>query len=773
MNSCFIYNRNIFKHIYYSLYFAFFFSHFFYINSYMEKSKNINSELMYYKGVGPRRAEALAAEGLNNGRDLLLNFPRAYISRDASDDLRSLAEKIKETPLQSSSIAFLSTALQREVIVIAKITSKKEHNFGKRKLLSLQVSDGSGASAKIQFWQRTEYFAKLYSTGMLLSISGKPELDNYGLSFTHPEIDIIDEEEAHLYGSGAILPKYKLTEPMRKAGITMRLMRDITANAIAKELNYIQETLPDNLLEKYSLPNLKSAVNNLHFPKNNSMLEKSRYRIKFEEILLYLLIISIKKFDYKNNEQGYLINPKSKSARELYDALPFELTKDQKKVINEIAKDMNSGVPMNRLLQGDVGSGKTIVSVLTILMATDCGYQTALMAPTEILAEQHFHTLKKLLPTDKFHIVQLVGGQKTKLRRQVNEDISSGKANIIVGTHAMFQSDIAYNNLGLVIIDEQHRFGVAQRAELIKLAKESYTDKSKAPHILVMTATPIPRTLTMTLHGDLDVSIIKSMPKNRKPILTKVAFESNRDEVYEFIKSEIELGRQAFIVYPLVEKSEKLELKAATEHFEELKEGIFKEYKCGLLHGQMFWYEKEEAMSAFLNKEYDILVSTTVIEVGIDIPNSSVMLIENAERFGLSQLHQLRGRVGRGTEQSFCILMTKDNFKFLLGKKTDLEKERTAAIVRLKTMEETTDGFVISEVDMKLRGPGDIIGTKQSGLPEFKYADLVQDVEIIQTAKQEAEEIVSKDPHLKKLENKLLRNSLLAVYSETNFLEIA
>nr|MDA3842735.1 ATP-dependent DNA helicase RecG [Candidatus Kapabacteria bacterium] len=473
-------------------------------------------------------------------------------------------------------------------------------------------------------------------------------------------------------------------------------------------------------------------------------------------------------------EKGLQMDPKSLSARTLFDRLPFELTRDQKKVIREISRDMSSPEPMNRLLQGDVGSGKTIVAALSMLVAVDNGFQTLIIAPTEILAEQHYHSFKNMLKDLDIEIVQLLGGQRAKARRQILESIESGKAKVIIGTHALFESTVHYNMLGLIVIDEQHRFGVAQRAKLKKLAELSYPVSKLTPDVLVMSATPIPRTLSLTVYGDLDVSIIKQMPAGRKPIRTKVVFEKELPEVFEFIRSEIEAGRQAFIVYPLVEKSEKIDLKSAVEHFETIDNEIFHDLKCGLIHGQMFWYEKEEVMQGFLDKEYDVLVATTVIEVGIDVPNASVMLIENSERFGLSQLHQLRGRVGRGDQQSYCLLATKDNFKYQFSKKSKNDDERINAVIRLKTMEESTDGFRIAEVDMELRGPGDVLGTRQSGLPSFRFLDIIRDVDIISSAKNLADEIITDDPHLRKAKNSLLKEEYMRKYSkDSNYFDTA
>ncbi len=732
-----------------------------------------NNELQFIKGIGPRRAEAFIKEGILTPLDLLYYFPRTYIDRSGTKSLQELKNDLNNI---NDFTAEKNLYFNSESTVVAKIVSKEIREFGKkRQMLSLTISDNSGANAKIIFWNSVKYFDKMYQRGQLLAVSGKAELDRYNfISFNHPDIDIIDEEDSKLYSDGAILPKYKLSEPLRKSGITMKLMRKIIATCLKKYASSVVESFPPSLMSEFQFPTKSHAIFNLHFPRNKDLLERSKLRIKFEELFLFQLFLNLKRDKIRSEEKGVKVKPKSQSARKLYDILPFDLTPDQKKVLREIASDMEAGVAMNRLLQGDVGSGKTIVAILTMLMAIDSGLQVAFMAPTEILAEQHFHSIKNFLQDLDLNVVQLVGGQKARMRRDVLEKIETGYANIVVGTHALFQSEINYNKLGLVIIDEQHRFGVMQRADLIKLAKRSFNDNSVAPHILVMTATPIPRTLTMTAYGDLDVSIIKSKPKNRKPILTKVEFESNHDKVFDFIRSEIKQGRQAFIVFPFVEKSEKIEeVKSATEYYEPLQ-AVFPEFKLGLLHGQMFWYEKEEAMQNFLNREYDILVATTVIEVGIDIPNASVMVIENAERFGLSQLHQLRGRVGRGGEQSYCILMTKDNYKFQLNKKEQSENAKSAAIIRLKTMAETTDGFKISEVDLQLRGPGDILGTKQAGLPDFKYADLVNDGDIMEIAKKTAIKIIGEDPHLRSQDNRLLRAEMSRNYfSDSNFFDIA
>ena len=740
-----------------------------------ENTKDI-LPLQWIKGVGPKKAEALAKEGIVNPVDILMYFPRAYIDRNAVSSLKALAVKLRQenSSLKDPSSKFFS--MQTEVTVVANIASKKEIQFGKKKkMLRVGLQDISGGFAEMIFWSYAAYYDRTLKIGELVTVSGKVELDKYGkVSFTHPEIDKFNDDDAKAYAEGKILPVYKLTEGMRNVGINVRSLRYIVENVIDKELGNIKETLSDELLMKFKLPGIRDAVRQLHFPTSKKNIERCRQRMKFQEIFFFEMFLAVRQQGVKIKEKGLLIEPKSRRARELVDALPFELTGDQKKVIREVARDFQSGSPMNRLLQGDVGSGKTIVAVLSMLMAVDEGFQTAFMAPTELLAEQHYRNLTKYMSKLGVKVIQLVGGQKKKARREILEQIASGEGQIIVGTHALFESEIEYNKLGLVIIDEQHRFGVAQRAELKKLGERSHEDNNISPHILVMSATPIPRTLSMTVYGDLDVSIIKEMPKNRKPIKTKVAFESQLHEVYEFIRDEIKKGHQAYIVYPLVEDSEKLDLKSAVTHYDFLNNEIFPELKCGLLHGQMFWYEKEDAMQAFLNKEYHILVATTVIEVGIDIPNATVMLIENAERFGLSQLHQLRGRVGRGADQSFCILATKDNFRYEMRKKGSREDDSKANIIRLKTMERTSDGFEIAKVDLDLRGPGDFLGTKQSGLPNFKFIDLVNDGRIIDAARKEAFNIIKNDPHLRNAVNIRIRNEFLKQYENgMNFFDVA
>ncbi len=739
----------------------------------MEKAAKSEFNLQYLKGVGPKKAEILMKEGFYNCKDLINYFPRSYIDRDRVDSLKALSVKLLKDK-NYDEIDITDFNLKSEVTVLARVADIQSKEFGKRGFLKIIIRDDSGGKASIMFWNYVDYYKKLYKIDDLLSVSGKVEIDSYNqIVFNQPEIQKFDEDTDEDEFKSSIMPVYRITDKMKRSGINNKNLRTIINNAISRELGNVKETLPEFILNIFGYVGLSETIRALHFPNNFTEVLNARNRMKFEEIFFFELYLALRHSGIKIEEKGIEINPKSPTARKVYEDLPFELTSDQKKVIREISDDMKSGKPMNRLLQGDVGSGKTIVAMLGMLSAIDNGYQVALMAPTEILAEQHYHTFLNLLKGYDIKIVQLLGGQKKKVRQQVLSEIASGQANIIIGTHSLFESTVFYNKLGLAVIDEQHRFGVNQRSDLKELAKRSH-QQGLSPHILVMSATPIPRTLALTVYGDLDVSVIRQMPKNRKPIKTKVVFESQLEKVYEFIKEEIKFGRQAYIVFPLVEKSEKLELKSAVEHFELLANEVFREYKCGLLHGQMFWYEKEEVMSGFLKKEYDIVVATTVIEVGIDIPNASVMLINNAERFGLSQLHQLRGRVGRGAEQSYCYLATKENFKYEFNRKGVDEEDQKSNIIRLKTMERTTDGFEISEVDMRLRGPGDVLGTRQSGLPAFKFLDLIGDTELISLAKRTAFDIIAADPKLINPENRELKVSYQEKYkNEFNYFDIA
>lgn len=517
--------------------------------------------------------------------------------------------------------------------------------------------------------------------------------------------------------------------------------------------NYIEETLPEEFLKEYNLISKKDAVVRINFPVQYSDIETSRRRLAFEELFFLELILALKKKTLENEKKGITF---SKSIDELKakfkKTLPYELTNAQIKVINEIYGDMNSDKCMNRLLQGDVGSGKTVVAVFSMLIAIENGYQCAFMCPTELLAEQHFKTITEMLKPFDLKITLLVGGQKKKLREEILTDIKTGKSNIIIGTHALIQEKVEFQNLGFVVIDEQHKFGVMQRAKL--------KEKGLNPDVLVMTATPIPRTLSMTYYGDLDVSVIDELPKNRIPIKTALRSEKDKENIYKFIRLEIQNGRQVYIIYPIIDESEKLDLKSAEENYLILKNNIFRDYEVGMVHGRMLWNEKDEVMEDFKNGKLNILVSTTVIEVGIDIPNATVMIIEEAQRFGLSQLHQLRGRVGRGAEQSYCILVAKN-------------LDETAS-KRLNILCETTDGFKIAEADMEIRGPGEFFGIRQSGVLNFSCTDLNTDKDLLESARKIAFKIIEEDLHLRKPEHSVIKKAFQKNYSDSLYLmEIA
>jgi ATP-dependent DNA helicase RecG len=731
-------------------------------------NQEIHSELQFIKGIGPQRAKALAKENIFSLFDLAAYFPRDYIDRSSVSSLRSLNVKLRQDFVYDGKLFKEAINLKNEVTVVASIKSKVEKRIGRnRKMLSVELTDESGGSAFIIYWSYTDYYKKLLKDDQLYIISGRVELDKFQkIVFNHPEIDEFNENDEQLFRGGTILPVYRMTQELKNARWSMKLLRNVVQNALETVIDSFEESLPDALLTKYNFPTIQTAVSNLHFPENTQLLQVSRERMKFEEIFFFQLLIAFRSRGVKEKERGQVFRIKSPLARQLYDDLPFELTGDQKKVIREIAQDFESGKAMSRLLQGDVGSGKTIVAVLSMLIAIENGYQVAIMAPTEVLAEQHHALISNLIQELDLNIVSLTGSQGKKLRREVLERISSGEANIIVGTHAMVVETVEYNNLAYIVIDEQHRFGVEQRAKLKALGNRSMGNTDIVPHILLMSATPIPRTLSLTLYGDLEQSFIKEMPSGRKPIKTRVTFENDLFEVYSFVQDEVTEGRQAYIIYPLVEKSEKLDLKAAVEQFDDLNEEVFPDLNCGLIHGQMKWSEKESVMHDFKDKKYDILVATTVIEVGIDVPNATVMIINNAERFGLATLHQLRGRVGRDEAQSYCVLVTKDNYRYDYHKKEKKDEERKAAIIRLKTMEETTDGFKISEIDMKLRGHGDLAGTRQSGLPIFRFINLMEDEEIIANARNEAKIILETDPQLRSPENHPVRRNFVKLYGK-------
>lgn len=712
-------------------------------------SDGLNTPIQYVKGVGPKRASALKSVGVETVRDLLYYFPRDYL------DLSKVVP-----------IAKLKNFHEQYVTVIGIVKTFSMVGRPPRQRFELILGDAT-ATVPLVFFQRTHYYKDAFTIGETLAVSGKVSVFRNRPQIVHPSIDRLsggdDEEdkEGVLHTSG-IVPKYSSSEELRAVHLDTKGFRRILKAATEQYLVYVKEFLPEQIRTALTLSPLKESLRSIHFPESYEALETARRRLKFDELFFLQLLLALRRTKYHVEQPGIAFKVESALARKLVESLPFKLTKAQVKVINEIAEDMKQPKPMNRLLQGDVGSGKTVVALLAMLVAIENGYQTSFMAPTEILAEQHYHTIAKFLKDMPVNVRLLIGGQSKRLREDIAEDVRHGSANIVVGTHALIQEDIEFANLGLVVIDEQHRFGVSQRLALREKGIQSH-GHTVHPDVLIMTATPIPRTLSLTLYGDLDVSTIDELPKNRRPIKTILKIESQRQSIYKFIRDEVQKGRQVYIVYPLIEESEKLDLKAATDGYEQLQKDIFPEMKVGLLHGRMSSDEKDRVMEAFLRNEINILVSTTVIEVGIDVPNASVMVIEHAERFGLSQLHQLRGRVGRGAEQSYCILMAPNWMANLVQRSSQVsmidgeDDERVKAERRIAAMLETTNGFKIAEIDLKLRGPGDFFGTRQSGFPELHIANLMTDTDLLTLARQQAFDLIKNDPHLRHPDHQELR----------------
>lgn len=662
----------------------------------------MSSNLIHLPQLSSKRLEALHSIGIYKPQDLLYFFPRRYIDRSNVQSIKNL--------LGSG----------EEVTVSGKITKTDEVGFGKKKRLEVSITDGTGTLKGVWF-RGGSFFKRSLQPGGLVAFFGQAKRFGKTVNIAHPEISSISEE-GDLSDFSRIIPIYPANKEFSKSRITSTLIQKWISELLNER--QFEEFIPSEILKELNFPELKTALKWIHKPDSHKEHKSALNRFKFEELFLFELSMAKIKRTITERGKGHIFSQfKPSTSTYFNEKLPFNLTDGQKLALGDIKKDVKSGRQMNRLIQGDVGAGKTIVAMGALLMAKDNGYQSAFAAPTEILAEQHFHTLSQHLEGLNINVRLLVGGQKTKLRRDILTDIEGGTCDIVVGTHAIFQDKVKFHNLGLAVIDEQHRFGVKQRAELL--------NKGEHPHVLVMSATPIPRSLAMTLYADLDVSIIKGLPSGRKPIETAIRSDKKRDEVFHFVGQEISEGGQVYVIYPLVEESEALDLKDATAGFEKIK-ARFPEFNIGLIHGRMSSDEKESTMNAFKKNEIQILVSTTVIEVGVDVPNASIMIIEHAERFGLSQLHQLRGRIGRGYRQSYCILIP------------DVKVSKAGAY-RLKTMEETNDGFRIAEADLKLRGPGDFLGTKQSGLPDFKTADIVEDQLILQQAKSFAQQIINVD----------------------------
>ncbi|KAF0150349.1 MAG: ATP-dependent DNA helicase RecG [Ignavibacteria bacterium] len=714
--------------------------------------KELTKSVQYLKSIGPKRAESFAQIGIRTIYDLLFYFPARYLDRT------NILTSIKV-------VQYVSDGYEGEVTITGKVVDSEIHYYSKKQILKVRMKDATGFFECIWF-NGAKFFKNYFNEGEYFAVSGKPVLTKYGhLQFVHPDFDRLAEAESKDFlNTGKIIPFYKLPKQLKETHIGDFSLRKIIFSTVETYSTFVSETLPEELLNKYTLLNICDTIKFLHAPINFGELAKARTRIKFEEIFYFECMVAQRKKLFATKHLGFSFKAKTNQLKHFLNSLPFELTSAQLKVLSEIRKDLESDVPMNRLLQGDVGSGKTIVALISIVIAISNGYQCALMVPTEILADQHYKRICRMFEPLGFITEILIGGQKKAEREHILSNIAAGKTNLVIGTHALIEETVDFKNLGLIVIDEQHRFGVVQRLELTK--------KGIAPNILVMTATPIPRTLSMTLYGDIDVSTIDCLPKERIPVKTILRGESKLPAIYDFVKKKAAEGVQSFIVYPLVEESDKLELKAATKHYEELKTNHLKDLSIGLIHGKMKWQEKENIMNEFAEKKFALLVSTTVIEVGIDIPNANIIIINDAHRFGLSQLHQLRGRVGRSSAQSYCILVTKDelalrsnNFSFSHEYLPTQIIERYKSSIRLNAMVNSSNGFELSEMDFKLRGPGNIFGIEQSGLPEFKYINLVEDVSLIQQAKDSAFELIGKDPELVNPNNLVVKNILLDKFS--------
>ncbi len=676
----------------------------------------LHTSIEYLKGVGPSRADLLRKElGIRTLSDLANFFPNRYIDR---------TQFLKINQLQQNTA---------EVQIIGKITHLKTVQQKRGSRLVATFEDEAG-SMDLVWFRGVKWIKESLKVDVPYVAFGRVNWFNGLFTMPHPELELVSDYKKSL--QTAMQPVYPSTENLSSKGVTNRVVVKMMQQLFANISATFDETLSREIIDKLKLVSKSEALFNIHFPKNQILLTKAQQRLKFEELFFIQLQLIRKKLIHKSKIKGYIFQSVGDNFNSFYkDHLPFELTNAQKKVIKEIRKDMATGAQMNRLLQGDVGSGKTIVALLTMLIALDNDFQATLMAPTEILAIQHFNAISVLMKGLNISISLLTGSVKTKERNKIHEQLENGELNILIGTHALLEDKVKFKNLGLSIIDEQHRFGVAQRAKM-------WMKNELPPHILVMTATPIPRTLAMSVYGDLDISVIDELPPGRKQILTAHRYDSNRLSVFKFMKEEIAKGRQVYVVYPLIQESQKLDFKDLMDGYESITREFPKpKYQISIVHGKMKSEAKEFEMNRFLNGETQIMVATTVIEVGVDIPNASVMVIESAERFGLSQLHQLRGRVGRGAEQSYCILMT--SFKLTSDAKT-----------RLETMVKTNDGFEIAEVDLKLRGPGDLMGTQQSGILNLRIADIVKDAAILKRAREVAFQVLNEDPNLKSIMNK-------------------
>ncbi len=684
----------------------------------------LNTPVTYLKGVGPKKAELLQKEfGIATYGDLLFHFPFRYVDK-------SRIYKVKE-------VISDNTYFQLK----GKVSGLQTVGEKRAKYITATFTDDTG-SIQLLWFRGIQWVKNRFTPGKEYLIFGKPSVYKNHFNFVHPEVEDVDDSEPEMV-TGRLEGIYSTTEKLKNSGLGSRGFSRLMKLAIKLCAASFNENLPEYIVNTRKLISHKEAMVNIHFPKNTEMIKKATHRLKFEELFFLQVELLLQKQITTKKSTGHIFETVGQHFNTFYKRyLPFELTGAQKRVVKEIRADMKSGKQMNRLLQGDVGSGKTLVALMSMLIAIDNGYQTAFMAPTEILSRQHYETLKKFLGDMDVEVELLTGSTKIAKRKEIHQKLKDHKLNILVGTHALIEDTVKFSNLGLVVIDEQHRFGVAQRARLWK-------KNTIPPHVLVMTATPIPRTLAMTVYGNLDVSVIDELPPGRKMVKTVHFFENKRLRVIGFIREQIKAGQQVYVVFPLINESEKLDLKNLMDGIENFsREFPLPEYQISVVHGQMKAEDKEYEMKRFKDGITQIMIATTVIEVGVDVPNASVMVIENAERFGLSQLHQLRGRVGRGAAQSWCILMT--------GNKLSNEGRK-----RMEIMVQTSDGFKIAEADLKLRGPGDIQGTQQSGMMDFHIANLAKDGDLIVRTRKLAVEILESDPSLKADENILIRKEMI------------
>ena len=685
-----------------------------------EKNELLMTPVRYLKGVGPKKSESLGRIGINNVEDILYYLPARY-------EDRSNFTKIKDLKMG-----------EHQAVVGEIITAGLRRAKSGIPIFQIAITDRTGFIHAV--WFNQPYLKDYFKKGVRVVLYGKVELHEKP-QITQPEYEILKTDEVDSINMGRIVPIYPATSEL-----TQKYLRGLAFIAVDKYSRGFEENLPTYIIARDRMVDIKFAIRNIHFPATFANLEKAYRRIVFEEFFMLQLALALRKKRLKIEDAGLSHEIDGELAQAFKQSLPFELTEGQKKAFFDIERDMSSGKAMNRLLEGDVGSGKTLVAAYALTLTVQNGFQGVIMAPTEVLARQHFIVLSELLMPLGINVALLVGGIDPAAKKRIYSEIKDGKVNVVVGTHAIIQELVGFNRLGLAVIDEQHKFGVTQRAIL--------KDKGRSPHVLLMTATPIPRTLALTVYGDLDISVMRQLPKGRKPIVTYLVEEERRGEVYNFVREEIEKGRQAYVVCPLIDesaKSAKLKAKSASEMYETLKNEEFKNFEVGLLHGRMSSKEKDKVMKDFKKGAIQVLVSTIVIEVGIDVPNASVILIENADRFGLAQLHQLRGRVGRGSHESYCILLANPG--------------SDEAAQRLKAIEGTLDGFQVAEADLNIRGPGEFFGTKQHGLPEIRFGNILKDFDLMELARKEAFTLVARDPFLREEHHRPLRAALKTKFS--------